>query len=291
MLRDDGITQFLEVLRKRFRIVGEVAVRRAVDGDAFHAQTFEQTRHDDGAYGIDRIEDDLEVRIADGFLVHGFQVNDRLDMLVGEIMFRDMTQFIHTAEVEILGRSAVQDSLALGRIEEFTLLIEEFQGVPLTRVVGGGQDDAAVRTGHYNSQFRGRRRGIASLDDIDATGDESTDNQLLDHLAGDAGVLADDHLVALPFCLRTPFAEFLRIGVGEFDDVDRGQRLARSTADGTADTGNGFNQGHSILFFYHSILSAYKASMRTFSSLTIAGLSRARPVLSYRMTASLTVMS
>ena len=42
---DDGAGKFFEVLRQRLRVVGEVAGRLAVESHAFHAQSFEQTRH------------------------------------------------------------------------------------------------------------------------------------------------------------------------------------------------------------------------------------------------------
>ena len=247
LLADDRLAQLDEVLRQRLGVVGEVARGLAVEGDAFHAEALQQARHDDAAHGVDGVEHHLEAGLADRFRVHGLQGQDGVDVLVGEVMLLDAAQLVHRGEVEVARFREVQDGLAFGRGEEFAVLVEQLEGVPLARVVAGGQDDAAVCAGEADGQLRGRGGGEAALHHVHAAGHEGAADELLDHRAAEARVAADDHLVALA-AVRGGLAHLQArtVCIGELNDIDGGQGLAGGTADGAADAGNGFNQCHSL---------------------------------------------
>ena len=244
LLADDGTAQVHEVHGKRLRVVGEIARRIAVEFDAFHAQALEQARHDDAAHGIDGVHHHGEMRVADGLHIHGRKGQDGVQVLVGEILFLDRAQVVDLREGELLGGGKVQDGLAFHRGEELALVVQELEGVPLARVVAGGQDDATVGLREEDGHLGGRRRGETAFDDIDAATHEGPDDELFHHVARQAGVLADDDLVAGTVRLRLALGQRRGIGCREFHDIDRSEGVARCATDGAADTGDGFNQGH-----------------------------------------------
>ena len=135
--------------------MGEVSCRFAVELDAFHAQPLEKTWHDDAADRVDGVQDDLEPGSGDGFLVHLFQRQDSIQVHVGIVLFRNLAKAVDPGEIESFSFSEVQDSLAFGSSEEFSLVIQQLEGIPLPRVVGGGQDDASVGSGESHSHLRG----------------------------------------------------------------------------------------------------------------------------------------
>ena len=219
--------------------MGEVTRRLAVERDALHAEALQQARHDDAAHGIDGVEHHREAGLADGLGIHGLQGQDGVDVLVGEIMLLDAAQRIDFGEVEFAALREVQDGLALGRGQELAPLIEELEGVPLARVVAGSQDDAAVRLREHHGQFGRGRRGETAADDVHAAGDEGAADELLDHRAADAGVAADDDFIFVAAVGRgLALLQTGTVCIGEFDDVDGGERLAGGATDGAADTGD-----------------------------------------------------
>ena len=69
-------------------------------------------------------------------------------------------------------------------------------------------------------------------------------HQLLYHVAGHAGILAYDYLVALAVGLRFALGESGGISSRKFDNIDGGKGASRGASDGSANTGNGFNKSH-----------------------------------------------
>ena len=254
LLADDGAGQVHEVRGQRLRVVGEVARGIAVEFHALDAEAFQQARHDDAAHGIDRIHHDGEVSGLHGLHVHGRQGQDGVQVLVGEVLFLDRAQVVDLGEGELLGGGEVQDGLAFHRGEELALVVQELEGVPLARVVAGGQDDAAVGLREQDGHLGGRGGGEAALDDVDAAAHQGAHDELFHHVARQPGVFAYDDFVPLAVRLRLPLGEGGGVRRGEFDDIDRGEGVARSATDGAADAGNGFDQGHCLFHLsYKSI--------------------------------------
>ena len=109
-------------------------------------------------------------------------------MLVGEVVFGDFAECIDRGEVEVAFFGEVEYGLAFCCGEEFALIVEEFEGVPLARIVGCGDDDAAVCSGHFDCEFGGRCGCEAALDYINAAADNGAAHQLLDHLSGQSRI-------------------------------------------------------------------------------------------------------
>ena len=224
-----------------------MAVRRAVDGDAFHAQLLQERRHADAADRIDGVEHDLELRRTDSFQIDERVALDRIDVGLGEVFPLQLPDMVHVHEFEIARFGHVLKGLALVVGQEFPFIVEEFERIPLLRVVGGGQDDTAVGICEAHGHLRGWRRSQAGVDHVDSAGEQRAADQAVDHFAGNARVAAHDHFVAFPS--REFHFKLAGVGRRELYDVDGGERVADGTADRAADAGNGFDQGHIRDFF------------------------------------------
>ena len=66
-----------------------------------------------------------------------------MDVEVGVILHVP-AQFVDGGEFESLPLCNFKDAGTLGGIEELAPLVEQFERVPLLRVVAGGQDDSAI---------------------------------------------------------------------------------------------------------------------------------------------------
>ena len=243
----DGFAKVHQVGGQRLRVVRKVSGRVAVKADTLDAQAFQETRHDDAAHRVDGIYHHGEMRRLDGFHVHGGQGQDGIQVPVREIFFLDGAQLVYLGKVEVFFLCKIQHGLAFYGSEEFAFVVQELKGVPLARVVAGGEDDAAVCLGKQHGHFRGGGRGKTAFDYIDSAADEGAYNQLLYHITGHTGVFAHDNFITLAVGLRFALGEGSSIGRREFDNVNRGQSATRGAADGSANTGNGFDKSHVIV--------------------------------------------
>ena len=183
--------------------------------------------------------------LSDGFRIHGGECEDRIQMLVGEVLLLDRAQRVDTGEVEPALLRQVDDCLALGGRQEFALVVEKLEGVPLAGIVGGGDDDTAVSLGEQDGHLGRRRRCKSALDDIDAATDQRPDHKLFDHIARDACILADHDLVAFSVRPGLPGWKCRAVSVCKLYNVNRGEGLSGCSSDRSANAGNGFDKCHS----------------------------------------------
>ena len=78
---------------------------------------------------------------------------------------------------------------------------EELDAVVVVRIVRGGDHDAAIGAQRARQVRDGRRRHRAHQLHVDAGGDQPGFQRGLEHVVGDARVLADDHHRLAPFAL------------------------------------------------------------------------------------------
>ena len=232
----------LQVLLQRFGIVGEVARRLAVENRVFHTQLIEQLGQDDTTHRVDGVHTHTEMRLLDGIFVHQAKRHDFVDVpLVGLIAIDVMPQVLHVGIFEVLLLGNLQHLGAVLRRQELTLAVQQLQGVPLTWVVRGGDDDATVGTQPLNSQLRRRRGGEADVHHVVAHAHDGATHHIIDHHTRDAGVAADNNgravLIEIGILSQSAIPTDER-GVGrcELHDVKRIERVARATADGSANT-------------------------------------------------------
>ncbi len=126
-----------EIFRDRFGGMGEVAGGGAVELDNFfYTQCLEQLRYDDTAYRVYGVNGNGEVRVADSLGIDKRESHDGVDMaaVVGSVDVY-FAKFVDSSEVEVKFFGQTQHSLAFLVAEEFAVLVEKLEGVPLAGVV------------------------------------------------------------------------------------------------------------------------------------------------------------
>ena len=97
---------------------------------------------------------------------------------------------------DLAAENQILDLRLDGVVEFVAIVAEEFDAVVLVGIVGGGEDNAGI--GAQGSCDVGNTRGGQRADDegIGAERGEAGDHGVLEHVAGEAGVLADDDFQA-----------------------------------------------------------------------------------------------
>ena len=123
---------------------------------------------------------------------------------------------VHISILEILSLSNGQHFITLLFVQELTLAVEQFQGVPLTGVMTGSDDDAAIGTTHAYSQLGGRRSGQSDIDHIKAVAHQCSAHHVLHHLARDAGITTH-HDGLLTSCFLLLASCFYKCGIRRYE--------------------------------------------------------------------------
>ena len=146
-----------EVFLQWLGVVGEVAVGFAVEYGVLHAEAVEEGREDDAAYAVDGIDNDLELCLPHCLRVHEFQCHHGVDVSLVEALLGVFAEVVHVGEGEALCLCYGEHLRSVCRCEEFSIGVEQLQGVPVARVVRRGDDDAAVSACHCHGEFGGGR--------------------------------------------------------------------------------------------------------------------------------------
>ena len=221
--------------------MAEIACNLAVESDALHTQPFEKLGHDHSTDRIDRIHDHLEACCLDGRHIDCLQRENGIEVLIGEIVLADRAEILDCREVEILFLRKIENLLPFSCSKELTLAVEELESVPLLGIVGGCDDDSAVRSGQDDRHLCGRCRSQSCLDYIDSAGNEGAYNEILHHFPGHSCIPAHNYLVPGPaFLLRFAGRQSGAVGVGELYYINRGQPVSRLSPNGSPDSGDRF---------------------------------------------------
>ena len=221
-----------EVFLQRLGVVGEISGGLAIEHGILYAQSVEQTGQDDATHRVDSVDSHTEAGIADSLAVNELESQHTVDMaLVETVVAGIMAQMVYIGIVESLGLGYGEHLGTVGSGKEFALGIEELQGVPLARVVAGGDDDTTIGAAHAHCQFGSGCGGQTDINDIEAHTHEGTANDAIDHRARDAGVTAYYYLVGL-----LGLANECGIGCGKLYDVQRVESVAGVTAYGATNT-------------------------------------------------------
>ena len=126
------------------------------------------------------------------------------------------------------------------------MVVEEFQCVPVARVVRRGDDDAAGCLLHRHSHLRSGGGGEADVDNVEAHTHERSADDILDHLAGDACIASDDYGVGVCdwglSAFRDAAADECGVGRRKLHDVKGIEPLTGASAYGAADARYGFDE-------------------------------------------------
>ena len=230
----------LEGLGVVCEVTGGLGVEAGHLGDA---ELAEELGQDDAADGVDRIDGHAEVGLTDGIDIDELEVLHEVDVALVEVeILRVAAQVVHVGEGEVAVVGQAHHLRGFCGGQELALLVEELEGVPLAGVMAGGDDDTAAGTLHGDGELGGRRGGQTDVEHVEAHTHQRTADHVRHHLARDTCVAAYDDFTAIG-----AHQTLAQAGVGRygFGDVDGVEGVARLTADGTAETGNGFDKGHS----------------------------------------------
>ena len=220
------LAQAHQIGRQRLGIVGKMARRLTVYGDALHAQLLQKARHNHAAHRIHRVQHHFEVR-----RLYGRQVHQRIglhgvDVDLGIIFIGDGAKLQHLLEIKILFGCGCQNLLALCVGEKLAVAAQKLEGIPLGGIVAGGDYNAAVRLFAGDRKFCGGGGGHTYIDNLYTAGNQRVTHNAVYHRAGDAGVAAHNN----------PLAAACKSG-GKLHDVYGGQSVAHCAAYGAPDSG------------------------------------------------------
>ncbi len=231
LLRLDSLRKRDEILFQRLGIVSKIAVCIVIDdSEILDTQCFEEFWNCNATHRIDGIDADREIGFFDGIDVHKRQRQHLINMYVLKIFDSLNLSKIHNVhKISILFGidGIVDDKLAVLCVEELAIMVEQFEGVPLRRIVARGQDDAAVGFELRNGNFGGRSGCKVDVNHINAAKCQRTDDDILDIRTRNPRITSHNYLIFR--LLRLGFKPF-GIRRSEFHDVKRRQVVARLAA-------------------------------------------------------------
>ena len=166
-------------------------------------------------------------------------------LLVEAVVFGIFAYMVNVSIVEIFVISNCQYFVSCSLVEEFTLVVEKLQSIPLTRIVACGDDDTAVGIAHCNSKFGGWCGCKTDVNNIIAHAHEGSANDVANHLTADASVATNNNLVAAISGVATDVGS---VSSCELYNIQWVECITRLAANGATNTGNRFNQCHSNIY-------------------------------------------
>lgn len=92
-----------------------------------------------------------------------------------------MSELINFAEGKLLGGSNAQNFLALGVVEKFAVGVQKFQGIPLFRIMAGGDDNSSGSVLGNSGDFGGGSGCKADVHYIEAHCAKSRNHNRTNH--------------------------------------------------------------------------------------------------------------
>ncbi len=152
-----------------------------------------------------------------------------------------VSQLIHFGEAVLALVGYAQHFLAFLGGQEFAVLVEQLQRIPLFWIVAGGKYQATASILHSHCYLGSRGRSGADIDHVEAHAHQCSYNHINHHRAGDAGIMAyNDGAVGYRGGTVNEGGVCCRI----FYNIYRRKCFAGTAADSAAYTGNGFYKGH-----------------------------------------------
>ena len=148
------------------------------------------------------------------------------------MVFDVAAQVLDVSIFEILTVGNGEDFTAIGSCQELSFGIEQLQRIPLSGVVRGCDDDAAVGTAHPDGQLGGGSCGKADVEDIVAHAHQRAADDLTNHGSGDTSVASDNDFIGFAFAVPS---DERGISCCKLHDIQGIQGIPGCSADGTAD--------------------------------------------------------
>ena len=158
--------------------------------------------------------------------------------VVERVVNGNMSQVVDLSILEVFLLSDSQYLSTIGSCQELAFAVQQFQRIPLTRIVRSGNDNTTIGTTHANGQLGGRRRSITDVQHVKAHAYKGTTNHVTHHVTRKTTIAANHY----PTRLARDKGGVCRC---KLHDIQWIQRITRASANGSADAGNRFNQRHS----------------------------------------------
>ena len=211
--------------------MGEVARRFAVQQCIFHTDLVEQFGQDNASDRVDCVYTDTELAGFNGFQVCQFECFHCVDVaLVERVVLPVVSKLVYVGIVEIFLFCYVEHGSTVCSRQEFALVVQQFQCVPLAWIVRCRYNNATIGTFHAHGKLRSRCSCQANVHYIGANTHERAAHYVLYHLAGDACIASDNNLQLLSRVLSCNVSSISRC---EFNNVKWVQSVARRSANGT----------------------------------------------------------
>ena len=184
-----------EVLLYWFGVMGEVACRFAVEQCIFHADLVEQFGQNNAANGVHSIYTHTELAGFNGFQVSQFECFHCIDVaLVERVVLLVAAKLVYVGIVEIFLFCYVEHGSTVFCSEKFALVVQQFQCVPLARIVRSGDDDTTIGTLHTHGKLGGRGGCQTDIYDIGTNTHKCAAHNVLHHFARNACVASNNNL-------------------------------------------------------------------------------------------------
>src|SRR3712207_3574996 len=225
-----------QILLQWFRIMGKIAIRFAIKESIIHAKFIEQFRQDNTSNGVNAVDNHVKPCLPNSLHIHQFQSQNGLNMaFVERIIIGIFAQMVHIRIIEIFLLGYRQHLVTVISGQEFTLTVEQFQGIPVAWIVAGRNNDTAIGPTHLDSQLGCRRCGQPYVNDIIAHSHKCSTDNVLHHVAGNTGITAYDNLIGW---ILGASPNKSGVSSSKLYNIQRVQGITRLTTDGTTNTRN-----------------------------------------------------
>ena len=210
--------------------MGKVTSYITIEESVAYTQTFQQLRQDNAAYTVDTVNTDHKASLTDSLNIYETQINDRLDMtVIKTVINRNMAQLVNLSIIKILLLGNLKHALSISSRQEFALAVEQFQCIPLTRIMRCRNDNTTIGTTHADSQFCGRCTGITNIKYIKAHAHQCATNHIAYHRTRDTTIATNNNLTRLA-------RDKGGVSRRKLYNIQRIKGITRCTADSSADT-------------------------------------------------------
>ena len=214
----DGVRQIHEVFGQGLRVVGKMSCGVAMHRHNVHIERLKKKGHRQPARGVHRIHGHFQAGRTDGVGVDELQAQHVVHVLLQpRVVVGGGAGVVHVGKRQgRLGQIQHAFSRILG--QEFAMLVQQLQGVPLFGVVGGGQNQPAIGLQPWHGQFHRGGGAQSQVDHVDALGIQGTAHNVSDPRPTDPGVAPHHHdrlALGSEVLLKNPSA----ISAGELDHI------------------------------------------------------------------------
>jgi hypothetical protein len=156
-----------QVFLQGFRIVGKLPGHVTVHYNYLTTKGFQQGWHRDRASRIDGIHHNFVAFFRYRSHIHQGQGQYFVNMFLNiTVILAVRTQLIHSGILDVFFLHQRQNLCAVIGTDELAMAVQQFQGVPFSRVVAGRQDNSARSLLHHDSHFYRGRSAQAQINHV-----------------------------------------------------------------------------------------------------------------------------